>query len=261
MLGGSQFIHAGDDLRAALGEVGNHISATQVFGVVGRCADAYLVVGVEAVTTGNPAGLLSEDLAVDHFVTEQHHQPLAWTDEFGFARAPAHAFRDRQLVQRRFDDARQQASRGLAGNALAEFQLGATLVDLAQLNATLLGEAQRGLRRVAVFVERGLYGRAVEVLGAISLLLFKLLDQHGQTARRSIVASGAVGQTRRFEAFLDTDQKGFAEGFQGFRWQLFGAQFYQEITGTHSAASSLANTSSRRSGAASGKPSLRRACR
>ena len=261
LLCGSQFIDPGDDLRAAFGEVCNHIGAAQVFGVVGRRADAHLVVGVEAVATGNPAGALGEDFAIDHLVTEQHHQPLAWADKFGLARAPAHTFRDRQLVQRGFDDGRQQAGRSLAWDALAEFQLGAILVDLAQLDATLFGEAQRGLRRVAVLVERCLYGRAVEIDGAVRLLGCELFHQHGQTARRSVIAYVAVAKTSSLEAFLYAGQEGFAEGFQGFRWQLFGAQFYQEITGTHSAASSLASTSSRRSGAASGKPSLRRACR
>ena len=68
-------------------------------------------------------------------------------------------------------------------------------------------------------------------------------------------------QAGRLQALVDAGQEGFGQGVQGLGWQLFGAQFYQEILSTHCAASSLANTSSRRSGVAIGKPSLARASR
>ncbi|MDT4843052.1 hypothetical protein FQZ97_769700 [compost metagenome] len=261
LLLGSQLLDTLGDLLATLGEVGDHIGATQVFGVVGWSADAYFVVGVEAMSTGHPAGLLGEDFTVDHAVTEEHHQPLARADEFGLARTPAHALGNRQFVQRGFHDTRQQASGRLAGNALAELQLGSTLVDFGQLDATFLGETQRRLGRVAVGIESSLHGRAIEVHRTIRLLRGELLDQHRQAARRGVIAHLAVAQSGGFQAFFDTGEKRFAKGFQGFWRQLFGAQFYQKIVRTHSAASSLASTSSRRSGAASGKPSLRRACR
>ncbi|MNF80455.1 hypothetical protein D3C84_627000 [compost metagenome] len=254
-------LDARGDLRATLGEIGDHIGAAQVFGVVGRRRDAHVVVGVEAVAAGDPTGPLGEDFAVDHRIAEQHHQPLARTHEFGLARAPAHALGDRQLVQRGFDDARQQADGGLAGNALAEFQLRPAAVDLGQVDAAFLGEAQRRLGRITVLVEGRLQRRAIEVLGAIGLLFFELLDQHREAPRRGVVAHLAIAQAGGLQAFFDAGEEGLAQAVQGFRRQLFGAQFYQKIVRTHSAASSLASTSSRRSGAASGKPSLRRACR
>jgi hypothetical protein len=125
---------------------------------------------VEAVTTGVTAGLLREDGAVDDLVAEQHHQPLGRTHELFLARTPAHALRDRQVVQRIFDDGRQQARGRLAGDVLAVAQFRTALVDFAQLDAALLGKAQCRLGRVAFGVERGLTWRAVEVDAAIRLL-------------------------------------------------------------------------------------------
>ena len=144
---------------------------------------------------------------------------------------------------------------------LGETQFRTAAVDLGDVHAALAGEAEGGLGRVAVGVEGGLDGRAVEVHAAVGLLLFELLDQHGQAARRGVHAAGGVAQASGLEAFLDTGEEGLTEAFQGFGWQLFGAQFDQEILRTHSAASSLANTSSRRSGAAIGNPRRARACR
>ena len=261
VLGFGQFLDALGDLLAALGEVGDHEGAAQVVGIAGRALDRHLVVGVEAVATGHAPGLLGEDLAVDHMLAVQHDQPLGRTDEFFLARGPAHALGDRQLIQGGFDDARQQADGALPGDALAELQLRAALVDLAQLDAALLGEAEGGLGRVAVLVEGGLHGRPVEVDGAVRLLAGQGLDQHGQAARRGVVTGALVAQAGGLEAFLDARQEGLAEALQGLGWQLFGAQFDQEIMCTHACASSLARTSSRSSGVAIGKPSLARASR
>ncbi len=159
---------------------------------------------------------------------------------------------------------------------LGEAQFRAAAVDLVDVHTALAGEAQGGLGRVAVGIEGGLDGRTVEVHAAVGLLLFELLDQHGQAARRGVHAAGGVAQTGSLEAFLDTGEEGVTETFQRFRWQLFGAQFNQEIVCTHACASrvlpstsscrrpaslSLASTSSRSSGVAMGKPSLARACR
>ncbi len=95
LLGGGQFVDAAADELAALGEIGQHVGAAQVFGVAGRAADAHVTVGVEAVTTGHAPGLLREDLAVDHGVAEQHHQPLGRAHEFVTAGGPTHTLGNR----------------------------------------------------------------------------------------------------------------------------------------------------------------------
>ena len=261
VLGLGQFLDAGGDLLAALGKVGNHEGATQVMGVAGGALDHHVVVGVETMATGHTAGLLREDFAIDHVVTEQHHQPLGRADELFLACSPAHALGDRQIIQCGFNDARQQTDGALTGDRLAEFQLGATLVDLAQLDTALLGKAEGRLGRVAVLVEGCLHGRSVEIDGAVRLLAGQLVDMHGEAARRSVVAGALIAQAGGLETLFDASQEGFAEALQSLGWQLFGAQFNQEIMCTHSAISSLASTSSRSSGVAMGKPSLARASR
>ena len=57
--------------------------------------------------------------------------------------------------------ARQQAGGRLAGDGLDEAQLRTALVDLLQIHAALLGEAQGGLGRVTASVEGGLSKRTV----------------------------------------------------------------------------------------------------
>ncbi|MCY1433516.1 hypothetical protein D9M71_495470 [compost metagenome] len=238
------------------------MGAAQVFQVVGRAGDQHVVRIVEAVAAGFATGLLGEDLAVDHVVAEEHHQPLGRTDELVAARGPAHALGNRQLVQRGFDDARQQVDGRLAGDGLAELQLRAAAVDLLDVDAALAGEAQGGLGRLAFGIEGGLYRRTIEVDGAVRLLHGELVDLHGQAARRGVAAGGGVAEAGGLQALLDAGEEGFAEALQRFRRQLFGAQFNQEILRAHYSASfSLASTSSRSSGAAIGKPRRARACR
>ncbi|MNZ90956.1 hypothetical protein D3C78_1099280 [compost metagenome] len=216
---------------------------------------------MEAVATGIAAGLLGEDGAVDDLVTEQHHQPLGRTHELFLARTPTHAFRDRQVVQGIFDDGRQQARGRLAGDALAVAQFRAALIDFAQLDAALFGKTQCCLGRVAFGIECSLTWRAIEVDAAIRLLGGQRGDQHSQAARRGINGFGLVVQAGSLQALVDTGEERLGQGVQGFGWQFFSAQFNQKIQSTHCAASSLASTSSRRSGVAIGKPSLARASR
>ncbi len=213
------------------------------------------------MTTGITTGLLGEDGAVDDVVTEQHHQPLGRAYEFFLACTPAHALGDRQVVQRVFNDRWQQAGSRLAGDDLAETQFRAALVDLAQLDAALLGEAKGRLGRVTFSVKSGLTRRAVEVDAAVRLLGFQRGQQHGQAAWRGIDFFCGEFQAGALQAFFDTGQERVGQGIECLGRQLFGAQFNQKILSTHCAASSLANTSSRRSGVAIGKPSLARAIR
>ncbi len=144
---------------------------------------------------------------------------------------------------------------------LGEAQLGAALVDIRQLYPALLGKAQGGLGRVAFSVEGRLAWRAVKVDAAVRLLGVEVADQYGQAARRGEHLLVGVVQACGLQAFFDTGEEGISKAAQGLGWQFFGAQFNQEILSTHCAASSLANTSSRNSGDAIGKPSLARACR
>ena len=89
----------------------------------------HLTRAVEAVAAGFATGALGEDLAVDHLLAEQHHQPLGRTDELFLACGPAHALGNRQVVQRSLDDTRQQLGGGLTFDGAAEPELGPAAVD------------------------------------------------------------------------------------------------------------------------------------
>ncbi len=237
------------------------MGTTQVFQIAGRLADAHGRRVVEAVAAGFATGALGEDLAIDDLFAEEHHQPLRRTHELILARGPAHALGNRQFVQRGLDDAGQQLGRRQAFDVAAEFQLGTAAIDQRQLDTALAGKAQRGLSRLAFGVEGGLNRWAVEIDAVIGLLGRQLFDQYGQATRGGIGLYPRVAQAGFLQALLDAAAKGFGQLAQRLGWQLFGAQLDQEILCTHSAASSLASTSSRRSGVAMGKPSLARACR
>ncbi len=221
----------------------------------------HLARAVEAVAAGFAPGTLGEYLAIDHLLAEEHHQPLGRTDEFFLACSPAHALGDRQIVQRGLDDAWQQLGGRLALDGTAELELRPAAIDLGKVDATLAGKAQGGLGRLTVGVEGGLHRRAVEVDAAIRLLSRQLLDQHRQAARRGVGLGFHEVQAGVLQALLDTGAESFGQLGERLRWQFFGTQFDEEIQCTHSAASSLASTSSRSSGVAMGKPSLARASR
>ena len=136
------------------------------------------------------------------------------------------------------------------------------MVDLSQADTTLAGKALGGLGRVAVGVECRLQRRAIELSGAVRLLGCQRFDQHGQAARRGVVAGFGVAQTGVLQAAFNPGQKGFGQFLQGLGRQLFGAQFNEKILRLHYSASfSLASTSSRNSGVAIGKPRRARASR
>ena len=63
---------------------------------------------MEAVAARHAAGREAENLARHDLVAVQHHDPVHGPHELGVAGAPAHAPRDRQLVERRLHDAGQQ---------------------------------------------------------------------------------------------------------------------------------------------------------
>ncbi|RMT28149.1 hypothetical protein ALP50_05788 [Pseudomonas syringae pv. spinaceae] len=260
LLAGQLFDALADDLPTFV-EVGQYVSRAQVAEVAGRRRNTHVFRVMEAVAARMTTGALGENRAVSHLIAEQHHQPLGRPYELFLASAPAHALGNRQVVQRVFDNGRQQRGGRLAENGLAVAQFRAALIDFAQVDAALLGEAQSCLSRVAVSVERGLTRRAVQVHAAIRLLRGQCGDQHGQATRRGVDLFGAIGQTCARKAFFNTGEKSICQRHEGLGWQFFGAQFNQKILSTHCAASSLANTSSRRSGGAIGKPRRARACR
>ena len=110
-------------------------------------------------------------------------------------------------------------------------------------------------------IESGLAWRAIDIDAAVRLLGFQLGQQNGQTTRCGVDFFRAEFQTGCLQAFFNPGEECIGQGIEGFWRQFFSAQFNQKILSTHCTASNLANTSSRKSGGAIGKPSLARASR
>src|SRR5690606_1831367 len=133
----------------------------------------------------------------------------------------------------------------------------------------------RRFRRLAVAIKGGLYRRALALDFAIGLLGLQVADAKSQATRRGINLHLAVSQLGVINLSQHVTGECIAQGFQRFRWQLFGAQFNQQIGALHYLApfflsalacfsscwASCASTSSRIDGSASGKPAARRLAR
>ena len=204
---------------------------------------------------------MRKDSAIDDLITEQHDQPLRRPDELFPKRGPAHALGDRQLIERCFDDSRKQLGGCLAGYRTAVSEFRAAAVDFCQINAAFASKAQGCLGRLAFCVEGRLQRRPIEVGAAVRLFGVELLDQYRQTPRGGEGLHPTMLEAGVLQALLDACAERVGQFAQGLGRQLFGAELDQEIQCTHSAASNLASTSSRRSGVAMGKPSLARACK
>jgi hypothetical protein len=100
------------DARASFVGIDEHLGATQGIDVVAGRADPHRLVVVEAMTATVATGGLAENLAIDHVVAEQQHQPVQRAGEAVIVVAPAHRLRDRHRGDGFAQDLRQQR-RGL----------------------------------------------------------------------------------------------------------------------------------------------------
>ena len=105
----------------------------------------------------HPAGRQAEDFARDDSVAVQQDDPVDGADELRRARAPAHAPRDRQLIERGLHDARQVFSGANAGpGQLAEEEFALGVVDSRQFvdgDTAGFGKSLRRARRLTGRVE------------------------------------------------------------------------------------------------------------
>ena len=105
---------AAQDARAASLEIGAHVALLQRREIAARGAQRNRLAGMEAMAARHAPGGDAEDLARHDRVAVQHDDPVHGPHELGLAVAPAHAPRDRERVERRLDDARQELGGGLA---------------------------------------------------------------------------------------------------------------------------------------------------
>ena len=179
-----------EDARAASLEIGAHVALLQGREIAARGAQRNRLAGVEAMAARHAPGGDAEDLARHDGVAVQHDDPVHGPHELSLAVAPAHAPRDRQRVERRLDDARQELGGGLARpRGPAEQELAPVVADareLVDLDAAGLGEGARGARRLAGGIEGGGHRRAASLDALLRLPIEELVHDHREAARREL---------------------------------------------------------------------------
>jgi hypothetical protein len=194
---------------------------------------------MEAMAARVRAGVGVEQPRRDDVVTEAQREPMHGTHEFGVARAPAHALRDGQRIERRLHDAGQQRGRARAGFAAFEVQKFAfafgDAAERVERDAATVCECRRGSRRCALFVERGVDRWTAALDALLGLRVDELAHQHGKTAGRGICVQRAVRQAGGFESRTNACGERTLEFGQRERRQFFGAEFEQKVARTHAA--------------------------
>src|SRR5256884_6693983 len=197
------------------------------------------------------------------FRAVQHHHPVHRAHEQGGARPPVHATRDRQRIERRLHQSRQQRHGALAGPATQEEQeRPLALVQALQrldARAATLGERKRGPRRLACCIERRVQRRSAALEVLLGLLRGESLHPHGEPPRGGKADELTVRQIRLVESRGESGDERLLQGGERAGRQLLGADLEEEVAplGLRAAAPAAA------AGAAfsSGKPSAARLSR
>ena len=192
---------------------------------------------MEAVAARHAARLETENLARHDLFAVQHHDPVHGPHEFGVAGAPAHAPRDRQLVERRLHDAGQQCGGFRAGaRRLAEQELAFRFRHARERghgDAAGFRECGRRPRRLAARIEGGRHRRPAALDLLFGLFAGEPAHEHGETARRRVGERGAVREMRGIESCGDAVAESFREREQALRRQFFRADLDEEIGRLH----------------------------
>ena len=150
----------------------------------------------EAMAAGRAPARLVEHLAGDNAIAVQHHQAAHRADELPVAIAPPHHLRDRQLLQRCFDEPGKARVEPRAGHGRAEgedFLLAVVdPLELVHRYTLLLREAGEGGARRAVGDQARLHRRSFREHLAIRCLRRDIPREHAQASRRRVDGECAV---------------------------------------------------------------------
>ena len=137
------------------------------------------------MTARGSAACLPEHRARDDSLPMQHHKPAHWSNELMIGIAPAHHFRNRQLLQREADlvgehriQIRTAYNRSMNENLLLAVALALELFDR---NALLLRKPLQRLRGGSVGAEPSLDGWTFRDRGAIGGPRFDIANQDGKS--------------------------------------------------------------------------------
>src|SRR4029078_6319489 len=121
------------------------------------------------MTARRPSRIGVQDARGYDIRTEQQRQPVHRTHELRGGCAPAHTFRDRQLIERALHDAWQQAWRRKTWPGTGEekeFALAfSDACERAHSSSAFFSELRGGRRGLALLVEGGAHRRTLELDG------------------------------------------------------------------------------------------------
>ena len=248
--------HAGPHRLAPRAEIGNHLRAREPFLVGAGRLERDGLGRVKAVTARRAARRQTEHLhRYDLFAVQEHHA-VHGPHEFGSARPPAHAPRNRQRRYRLLDQRPEDARGGRASLNAPEHQPGTLVGDqaleLRHLRAAITGERQSGLRGRAGRIEGVAHGRTAALDVAICGGVGAIGDEHRQPPRGGIAARGPVGDAGTVQSLDQPLRERRRQARERARGQLLGQQLEQQIAPAHEPAAAPLS---------SGKPSASRLSR
>ena len=191
---------------------------------------------VKAVAVAEPAAGETKARQRHHGIAEQREQPLHRAHEGFLAAAPAHALGHQfvHALERLLEDRGDQLGGGFARLGLAVVQLAVLLAERRELDATLLGEAERGRGRLAV-LERDVQCRACELHRLRGLLVGDPGDQHRDATRSGVELCLSVADAAARQSADGAGAQRLGERHHVAGGQILAAKFDQQVAG-HGAA-------------------------
>ena len=233
----------GDDARAALVGIDQHVGCAQRLDVGGRRGDRHVAAVQEAMPAAGAAGADAQRLERDHLVAEQRDQPVQRAGEAVGMVAPAHRFGDRHpgqgVVQHALQEVEGARARGhRAMHEALALGVGGCL-QRGPVHPGLGGEAFQRLGRLAFGVQRD-----VEVGAQHFAALFRLLggdarQQHRDPAWRVQRLGNAAfdGNAALLQCDDHAIKERLRESGQRLDGQFLGAEFDQQRLHAHAATS------------------------
>ncbi len=222
------------DQFAAYFEVGKHKPAlAQRRLIAPGGAEPNRLRRMKAMPPCQVARLRVQNIRGNDILAVQHDQPMHRPDKLGCAGSPVHATWNRQRLEGRPHDARQQLADRRATLATdVEEERALAFVEFLQRfqgRPATLCEGQRGAGGLTRGVERGAHRRAPALDVLIGLLRRQSFHEHGQSPRRRERQYASKGQPGALETAAHAGPECELQGAQRLGRQFLGAQLDQEI--------------------------------
>ena len=234
----------GDDARAALVRINQHLGVAQCADVIARRGDGDGGGMMEAMPARVSAGADAQCFELHDAIAEQRDQPVQRPREAMSVRTPAHRLGDRHRGQRFVQHGLQQVGGARArGHRAVHEALALGIGRLLQRvtgNTRLGGEAFERTRRFACCIQRDVEVRTQYFAALFGLLVGHLREQYRKTSRRiqRLRIAALDGHAAPLQRSDHAIEKRLGQAGQRLDRQFLGAEFDQEWLHAHAAASS-----------------------